>query len=210
MKEAGLVGLGYLLGSLPWGLWLPRALAGVDVRKLGSGNVGATNVWRVLGFKLGLAVMLLDVAKGAAAALLGKELGGDTVGVLAGVAAMAGHYRPLFLGFARGGKIVATTGGVGLALAPLTFVCGSAIWIIVFLATRYASLASILSAATLPALAILLGEPWPTVGFCAGAALAIILLHRTNVRRLLAGSEPKMELRRRRGSRGGATTEASL
>jgi acyl phosphate:glycerol-3-phosphate acyltransferase len=210
MKDAGLVALGYLLGSLPWGLWLPRALAGVDVRKLGSGNVGATNVWRVLGFKLGLAVMLLDAAKGAAAALIGKELGGDMIGVLAGVAAMAGHYRPLFLGFARGGKIVATTGGVGLALAPLTFVCGSAIWIIVFLATRYASLASILSAATLPALAILLGEPWPTVGFCAGAALAIIVLHRANVRRLLAGSEPKMELRRRRRSRGGATTEASL
>jgi glycerol-3-phosphate acyltransferase PlsY len=103
---------------------------------------------------------------------------------------------------------VATTGGVGLALAPLTFVCGSGIWIAVFLVTRYASLASMLSAASLPVIAIFLGEPWPTVGFCAGAAVAIVVLHRSNVRRLLAGTEHKMELRRRRRAR--ATTEASL
>ena len=86
---------------------------------LGSGNPGATNVWRTLGFKFGIAVALLDIGKGAAAALLGLWVGGDLVGVLAGVAAMIGHWRPLFLGFARGGKMVATTGGVALAVAPL-------------------------------------------------------------------------------------------
>ncbi|MBD0318110.1 MAG: glycerol-3-phosphate acyltransferase [Thermoleophilia bacterium] len=114
---AALVALGYVLGSLPWGLWLPRLVAGVDVRTLGSGNIGATNVWRALGFKLGLAVALLDIAKGAAAALLARWLAGDLVAVLAGLAVLAGHWRPLFLAFARGGKVVATTGGVGLAVA---------------------------------------------------------------------------------------------
>jgi glycerol-3-phosphate acyltransferase PlsY len=190
---------GYVLGSLPWGLWLPRALRGVDVRTIGSGNIGATNVWRAFGFRLGLAVMLLDVAKGAAAALVGLWAGGDVVGVLAGVAAMAGHYRPLFLGFARGGKIVATTGGVGLALAPLPFLCAAAVWILLFLAFRYASVSSIVGAVSLPFLAYLLGESWVIVGFCAAAALAIVVLHRANVRRLLNGTENRMELRRRRG-----------
>jgi glycerol-3-phosphate acyltransferase PlsY len=211
LRDFGLVLLGYVLGSLPWGLWLPRALAGVDIRTVGSGNIGATNVWRALGFKLGLAVMILDIAKGLAAAWIGMWLGGDLVGVLAGVAAMAGHYRPLFLGFRRGGKIVATTGGVGLALAPLPFLCGAAVWIVVFLLTRYASLASIVGSATLPVFAYLFGESWPIVGFAAGAAMAIILLHRGNIRRLLNGTENRMELRRRR--KGAAVTpprEASL
>ena len=104
---------------MPWGYWLPRIFAGVDIRTLGSGNTGATNVWRTLGFKLGLGVAVLDIAKGAAAALLGRWLGNDLIAVLAGCAAMAGHWRPLFMRFQRGGKIVATTGGVGLAVAPL-------------------------------------------------------------------------------------------
>lgn len=198
MREALLIVLGYVLGSLPWGLWLPRAFAGVDIRTVGSGNTGATNVWRNLGFKLGLAVALLDIAKGAAAAALGLWLAGDVVGVLAGVAAMAGHYRPLFLGFARGGKMVATTGGVGLALAPLPFLCGAAVWIAVFLATRYASVASMVGVATLPAFAVLFGASWPIVGFTAAAAIAIVLLHRGNISRLFAGTENRMELRRRR------------
>lgn len=198
MTEAGLIALGYVLGSMPWGLWLPRLAAGVDIRTVGSGNVGATNVWRALGFKLGLAVMLLDVAKGAAAALLGTTLADDWVGVAAGVAAMTGHYRPLFLGFARGGKIVATTGGVGLALAPLPFLCACALWIAVFLAFRYASVASIASAASLPFLALLFDESWVIVGFSAAAACAIVVLHRANVRRLLAGQESKIALRRGR------------
>src|SRR3712207_1999032 len=117
MLAVGLIALGYLLGSLPWGYWLPRVLAGVDIRTVGSGNTGATNVWRTLGFKLGLAVALLDIGKGAAAALVARSLADDLTAVLAGLAAMFGHYRPLFLRFARGGKAVATTGGVGLAIA---------------------------------------------------------------------------------------------
>ena len=189
---------------MPWGYWLPLLLRGVDVRTLGSGNPGATNVWRTLGFKFGIAVALLDIAKGAAAALLGLWLGGDLVGVLAGVAAMIGHWRPLFLGFARGGKIVATTGGVALAIAPLPALSAAAVWIVVFLLTRYASVASIAAAVSLPLWALLYGASWPVVAFTAGAALAILVLHRANIRRLLAGEEHRIELRRPRLGGSGA------
>jgi acyl phosphate:glycerol-3-phosphate acyltransferase len=194
-----LVPLGYVLGSLPFGYWLPRIFAGVDIRTLGSGNTGATNVWRTLGFKLGLAVAVLDIGKGAAAALLGRWLGNDLVAVLAGCAAMAGHWRPLFMGFARGGKIVATTGGVGLAVAPFATLSAGGVWIAVFLVTRYASLASIISAITLPMFALLFDASWPVVAFTAGAALAIIVLHRGNIARLVHGQESKMRLRRSPG-----------
>jgi glycerol-3-phosphate acyltransferase PlsY len=183
---------------MPWGYWLPRLLRGVDIRKVGSGNTGATNVWRTFGFKLGLAVALLDLGKGAAAALLGLRFGGDLVAVLAGVAAMVGHWRPLFLGFARGGKIVATTGGVALALAPLAALSAAGVWILVFLATRYASVASMVAAASLPGFAVLFGASWPVVAFTAGAAAAIVLLHRGNIRRLAAGTENRIPLRRPR------------
>jgi acyl phosphate:glycerol-3-phosphate acyltransferase len=198
VKEAIAIVAGYVIGSMPWGLWLPRALAGVDIRKVGSGNTGATNVWRNLGFKLGLGVALLDIGKGAGAALLGQWLAGDLFGALAGVGAMVGHYRPLFLGLARGGKMVATTGGVGLALAPIPFLCGAAVWIAVFLVTRYASVASMVGAATLPLFALLFDSSWPIVAFAAAAAVAIVLLHRSNIARLVAGTENRMELRRRR------------
>ena len=189
---------------MPWGYWLPLLLRGIDIRTLGSGNLGATNVWRALGFKFGIAVALLDIAKGAAAALLGLWLGGDLVGVLAGVAAMIGHWRPLFLGFARGGKIVATTGGVALAIAPLAALSAAAVWIAVFFLTRYASVASILAAVSLPLWALLYGASWPVVAFTAGAALAILVLHRANIRRLLSGEEHRVELRRPRLGGSGA------
>jgi acyl phosphate:glycerol-3-phosphate acyltransferase len=182
---------------MPWGLWLPRLVAGVDVRTLGSGNIGATNVWRTLGFKLGLAVALLDIAKGAAAALLGRWLGDDLIGVLAGCAAMAGHWRPFFMGFQRGGKIVATTGGVGLAVAPLATLSAGGLWILVFLVTRYASVASMAAAASLPLFALLFGASWPVLAFTAVGAVAIVLLHRANIARLVRGQENKMQLRRR-------------
>ncbi len=197
MREAALVAFGYVVGSMPWGLWLPRLVAGVDVRTLGSGNIGATNVWRALGFKLGLAVALLDIAKGAAVALVARWLADDGVAVLAGLAALAGHWRPLFLGFARGGKVVATTGGVGLALAFFPTLAAAGVWIAVFLATRYASVASIVSAATLPLFAILFDASTPVLAFTIAAAIVVAVLHRTNIRRLRAGTENRFQLRRR-------------
>jgi glycerol-3-phosphate acyltransferase PlsY len=192
-----LVGLGYLLGSLPWGYWIPRVFARVDIREVGSGNTGATNVWRTLGFKLGLAVALLDIAKGAAAALVARWVADDLVAVLAGLAAMAGHWRPLFLRFARGGKAVATTGGVGLALAFFATLAAAGVWIAVFLATRYASVASIVSALTLPLFAFLLGASVPVLAFTVAGAVAVAVLHRANIRRLRAGTENRFQLRRR-------------
>jgi acyl phosphate:glycerol-3-phosphate acyltransferase len=197
MKDALLILTGYLLGSMPWGYWLPRILTGVNIRKVGSGNTGAANVWRTLGFKIGLSVALLDMAKGFAAALLGVWLGSELVGLLAGIAALVGHWRPLFIGFARGGKIVATTGGVALALAPLATLAAAAVWIVAFLATRYTSVASLLAAATLPLFAVLFGASWLVVAFAAGAAVAIFLLHRGNIARLLRRTENRFELGRR-------------
>ena len=199
MLDWALVPLGYVIGSMPWGYWLPRIFAGVDIRTLGSGNTGATNVWRTLGFKLGLGVAILDIAKGAVAALLGRWLGNDLIAVLAGCAAMAGHWRPLFMGFARGGKIVATTGGVGLAVAPLATLGAAVVWLAVFFVTRYASLASMIAAVTLPLFALLFDASWPVVAFTAGGALAIVVLHRGNIARLVHGQESKMKLRRPAG-----------
>jgi glycerol-3-phosphate acyltransferase PlsY len=197
MRDVLLILSGYLLGSMPWGYWLPRILTGVNIRKVGSGNTGAANVWRTQGFKLGLSVALLDVAKGFAAALLGVWLGNELIGLLAGIAALIGHWRPLFIGFARGGKIVATTGGVALALAPLPTLAVAGVWIATFLVTRYTSVASLLATATLPLFAILFGASWLVVAFTAGAGVAIFVLHRANIARLLNRTENRFALGRR-------------
>jgi glycerol-3-phosphate acyltransferase PlsY len=202
MTDALLILTGYVLGSLPWGLWLPRLLKGVDVRTVGSGNTGAANVWRALGFKYALGVALLDIAKGLAAALLGIWLGDQLIGLLAGIAAMVGHWRPLFMRFGRGGKIVATTGGVALALAPLATLAAAGVWIATFLGMRYTSVASMLAAATLPLFALLFGTSDLVVAFAAGAAIAIFVLHRANIARLLTRTENRFELRRRATTRG--------
>ena len=187
---------GYLAGSIPTGYWVVRAWRGVDIRTMGSGNIGGTNVWRVFGRRYGLPVVLLDVAKGFAPALVGTLLVGDLTGVLAGGAAMLGHWRPLFLRFEKGGKTVATAGGAFLGVAPVVGGIGAAIWIVTFVLFRYASLASILAACSLPVLAALLGEPWPVIVFGALAAVAVVLLHRANIARLRAGTESRFRLRR--------------
>jgi glycerol-3-phosphate acyltransferase PlsY len=189
VEEGLLIAAGYVLGSLPFAYWLPRLVRGIDIRTVGSGNVGASNVWRTCGPRLGLTVALLDIGKGLAAGLLGRFLGDELIGVLAGTAALAGHWRPLFLGFRRGGKLVATTGGVALAVAPLVSVCGAAVWIAVFLLTRYASVASIAAGCSLPLFALLFDASWPVLGFTIGAAVAITVLHQANIRRLLHGEE---------------------
>jgi len=191
---------GYLLGSLPFGYWLPRVFRGEDIRTRGSGNVGASNVFRVYGRWLGGAVALLDVAKGFAAALLGLWAGDALVGVLAASAAMLGHARPVFLRFEKGGKMVATAGGATFALAPLAAACCLAVWIVVFALTRYASLASIATSIALAVLVVALDYPWPVVAFGIVGALAVIFLHRQNIRRLLVGTEHRFQLRGARGA----------
>ena len=185
---------GYLLGSLPWGYWLPLWLRRVDIRTIGSGNVGATNVARAIGPRYGIAVALLDILKGLAAALLGRYVGGELVGVLAGAAALVGHWRPIFLGFARGGKVVAVTAGVALALAPIAALATAGVWIVVFLASRYASVASLAGAVALPLLAWASGASWPVLGFTICASVAVVFLHRENIARLARGEERRFEL----------------
>jgi glycerol-3-phosphate acyltransferase PlsY len=156
MVTAILAVAGYVCGSMPWGYWLVRIFRGQDIRTQGSGNIGATNVWRVHGRRLGVSAVLLDTAKGFVPALVATKLEGHGAGVLAGGAAMLGHYRPLFLGFRKGGKMVATTGGAFLGVAPIVGGLGAGVWLVVFGVTRYASVASITAAASLPLWAWLL------------------------------------------------------
>jgi acyl phosphate:glycerol-3-phosphate acyltransferase len=191
-----LVVAGYVLGSMPWGYWLVRLLQHDDIRRHGSGNVGGSNVWRVYGWRLGLPVVVLDTAKGFAPALVATLVVSHLAGVLAGAAAMLGHWRPLFLRWQRGGKMVATCGGAFLGVAPVVGGIGAGVWIAVFLVLRYASLASIVAALSLPAVAVLLDEPWPVILFAAAAAVAVVLLHRANIARLRAGTESRFRFRR--------------
>ncbi len=187
---------GYVLGSMPFGYWVPLLVRREDIRRKGSGNVGASNVFRVYGRSLGIPVAALDLAKGFAAASLGLWAGGALIGVLAAGAAMIGHARPVFLRFEKGGKMVATAGGAAFALAPLAAVCCVGLWLAIFLVTRYASLASIVTAAGLAVFTALFGYPWPVVAFGVAGAAAVIALHRQNIRRLLGGTEHRFELRR--------------
>jgi len=188
--------VGYVLGSMPWGYWLVRLVKHEDIRRQGSGNIGGTNVWRVYGWRLGPPVVVLDTAKGFVPAFLATLTVSHLAGVLAGGAAMLGHWRPLFLKWQRGGKVVATCGGAFLGVAPLVGGIGAAVWIAVFLLSRYASLASMVAAVSLPVVAVLIGEPWPVIAFAAIAAVAVIVLHRANIARLRSGTESRFRFRR--------------
>ena len=204
------LGLGYLCGSLPWGLWLGRWFRGVDVRTLGSGNLGATNVYRSLGPPLGIATLLLDAGKGALPVALLPQLtisqafpGGREWCVLAvAVAVVVGHVWTCFAGF-RGGKGVATTFGVLLALAPMACGVFAAVFLVTVLATRYISLGSILASI---AFSVTLGVSSKTgphsPTFIAGSALAllVILRHGDNVKRLFRGTERRFSFRGGSGS----------
>jgi acyl phosphate:glycerol-3-phosphate acyltransferase len=196
MTTALLVVAGYLLGSMPWGYWLVRLVKHDDIRRHGSGNVGGTNVWRVYGWRLGLPVVVLDTAKGFVPAFVATLTVSHLAGVLAGGAAMLGHWRPLFLRWQRGGKMVATCGGAFLGVAPVVGGIGAAVWIAVFLIFRYASLASIVAALSLPLIAALLDETWPVIAFAAIASVGVVLLHRGNIARLRAGTENRFRFRR--------------
>ena len=161
-----------------------RAVKHTDIRTVGSGNIGGTNVWRVYGRWLGLPVVLVDTFKGFAPALAATLVVSHLAGVLAGAAAM------------RGGKMVATCGGAFLGVAPIVGGIGAGIWIAAFLLLRYASVASIVAALSLPLVAALIGEPWPVIAFACVAAVAVIVLHRANIARLRAGTENRFRFRR--------------
>jgi glycerol-3-phosphate acyltransferase PlsY len=168
-----------------------------DIRKVGSGNIGGSNVWRAYGRSLGIPVIAFDVVKGLVPALVASHAVGVRAGVLAAAAAMLGHWRPLFLGFQKGGKMVATAGGAFLGLAPAAGLAAAAVWLAVFLLARYASVASLAAAVALPSFSALLGEPWEVTVLAALAGAAVVFLHRANIKRLRAGTENRFSFGRR-------------
>ena len=181
----------YLIGSIPFGYLIGR-LHGIDIRKVGSGNIGATNVTRSIFLKGALPVVLVNMT---------FEENTANLALAAGLAVILGHVFPIYLRF-RGGKGVATAAGVALALAPYPLLCALAVWVVTFLTSRYVSLASIVAAASLPIIAALffglgIGTPFPlansTVFFFALIAFLAILRHISNIKRLLNGTENRFD-----------------
>jgi len=196
----GLVVLGYFLGSIPFGYLLVRAKGGGDIRQIGSGNIGATNVARTSGWAVGVATLLLDAAKGAVAVWLAGHFSGASIRIMmfAGLAAIVGHVFPVWLQF-HGGKGVATALGVFLAICWPAAAAAVVLFLLVALFYRYVSLASISAAASLPLFVYILYAPRhapPTaVSVCTLLAAVIVMAkHRDNVERLLAGTEPRFEM----------------
>lgn len=182
--------IGYLLGSIPIGYLVVRRLYHIDIRRYGSGNIGFTNVFRTAGLAPGLLVLVGDILKGVIAVLVGQWLGGETAGMLGGLAAVAGHNWSLFLQFS-GGRGVATGAGVFLALAPKVLAVAALIWVVTVALTRYVSLGSILSAISVPILILIFHESFLLFIFGLLAAFFVVYRHRPNIKRLLNGTEYK-------------------
>jgi glycerol-3-phosphate acyltransferase PlsY len=182
---------GYLLGSIPFGLLITR-LAGLgDIRQVGSGNIGATNVLRTGRKDLAFATLLLDSFKAGLAVLLITSISGDrNVGLVAGAFAFVGHCYPIWLGF-KGGKGVATYAGLLVFASPLALAFGAPIWLILFAVTRISSLAALTAAAFVPLGAFLLGETQFATFLLLGLSVLVFWTHRENIKRLLSGTEPK-------------------
>ena len=191
--------LGYLLGSIPFALIIGKLVAKVDVREHGSGNLGGTNVIRVVGMKAGVLVIACDILKGVLAAFIGSLLFGDWGGVAAGIFAVIGHTYPIFARF-KGGKGVATGAGVFLFLAPIQIIIALAVFGVVLLITKYMSLASIAGCLTAIIFFILpifdTGIPIRIIGGI--VALFVIFKHRSNIRKLRRGEEKKITERKRK------------
>ena len=187
-----LLALGYLLGSMPNGYLAGRWLKGIDLRQCGSGSTGATNVLRNVGKAPALVVFLLDVGKGALAVLLAKSFGlYDWVQVLAGLAALAGHIWPVWLGW-KGGKAVATGLGMFLGLAwPVGLACFG-LFMAVISISRIVSLSSVVAAIGLPVLMVLAGANGASISVSVVASVMVLWRHRSNIERLIAGTEPRI------------------
>ncbi len=194
MIAAGLVVLGYLAGSIPFGLLLVRSVRGVDVREQGSGNIGATNVARVAGKGLGVLVLALDALKGALPVLLARAVSpeGSLVPAAVGMAAFAGHVAPPWLGF-RGGKGVATALGVLAVLAPRAALAGAVTYALVLAALRISSVGSLLAGVVAVGVAWgLPGTPTASAALTTVLFLAMLWTHRGNIGRLLRRGEHRV------------------
>jgi glycerol-3-phosphate acyltransferase PlsY len=194
MHTAVAVVLSYLIGSIP-AAYLAGKSRGIDLRRFGSGNLGATNVVRTLGWKVGLIVFTVDVAKGALPVLALPRLTegplpAEVVAILCGVAAILGHFRPIFLKFGKGGKGVATAAGVFFALAPLPMLAAVAVFAVVVLVSGYVSLGSLTAAVVLPSLLLAIeGVRSPVFQISVLLAAFVFWTHRANIRRLRRGEE---------------------
>jgi glycerol-3-phosphate acyltransferase PlsY len=198
--DIGLVSIpaaSYLLGSIPFGLLLGKLFGAADVRKEGSGNIGATNVARVAGPLAGILTLLLDAAKGALAVVIAARLSdqSSTWMMIAGLCALVGHCFPIWLGF-HGGKGVATAAGVFLVLSPLAFLTAAILFFLVVLYWRFVSLGSISAAAAMPLLIYFFWAPHHAPPYAVtfgslAAALLIVYKHDANIQRLVQGDEPK-------------------
>lgn len=188
--------ISYLLGSIPNGLILGKAIWGVDLRQHGSKNIGATNAWRTIGKAGGISIFVLDFLKGAISAYLGLHLGGsELAGVLCGILAIAGHSWSVFLSF-KGGKGVATGLGVIAALMPMVTLIVFAVWFAIVYFTGYVSLGSIVGAALVPILTLFFGLHTEFLILGLIAAVFIIYRHKSNIERLLNGTESKIKAAR--------------
>jgi acyl phosphate:glycerol-3-phosphate acyltransferase len=196
-KRVALLIASYLVGSIPTGLLVARSAGIQDIRQHGSGNIGATNVLRTLGWKYGLAVLGLDVAKGSCGVLLARWAGSGQIGqTVGGMAAMTGHLWPCTLGF-HGGRGVATSLGLMLMLHPLVALLSTSVFVGVVATTRYVSLGSMTAAISAVLLLALRGAPPRQVLLCSLGAAAIVARHRANIERLLNGTESRFSWRGR-------------
>ena len=185
----------YLIGSLPFALFVARWRGAPDLRRVGSGNLGATNVLRASGLQAGLLVAGLDIAKGAVSVLLAARLNGSgTAPAVAGLAAIIGHIYPVWLRF-QGGKGVATACGVFAVLAPLALFPALLVFFLSAWLTKYMSVGSVLASAALPPTALALGSPLPIVLSACAAALLIVFRHRSNLARVWLGTERRLGAR---------------
>ena len=182
--------LGYLFGSVPFGLLLTKVAGLGDIRGIGSGNIGATNVLRTGRKGLAVATLLLDGLKGAAAVLVAQALVGDDIALLAGLAAVLGHLFPVWLGF-KGSKGVATGLGVLIAAAWPVGLVACVVWLVVAAASRRSSLAALASFASAPIVALIL-EDFSVVKLAFTIAVLVFVRHKANIRRLFAGTEPRI------------------
>ncbi|MEM8958662.1 MAG: glycerol-3-phosphate 1-O-acyltransferase PlsY [Pseudomonadota bacterium] len=182
--------LAYLLGSVPFGIVIARLFGLGDLRKIGSGNIGATNVLRTGNKPAAALTLVLDAAKGGVAVLIARAALGEDASQIAGFAAFLGHCFPVWLGF-KGGKGVATFLGTLIALAWPVGLAACATWLTVAALLRISSLAALVAAATSPVWALLLGYG-STAALCAALAVLVVLRHRPNIARLLAGTEPRI------------------
>lgn len=191
MSAIVIVLVGFAIGSLPFGYLVARR-RGVDLRRSGSGNVGATNAYRTVGLAIAIAVMVFDVAKGAGAVLVATRLGGGSATpAAAGVAAILGHVYPPWLGF-RGGKGVATATGVFAMLAPWAVLVAAGAFVVTVWMTRYVSLGSVVACAAVASTTVLFDAPVPVVVAGIVAAAVIVGRHRANLGRLVAGTERRI------------------